>query len=100
MEGVGGRSFAFFIQAEDGMRYDLVTGVQTCALPIFVATLNKDGTVKSVKPVMNGFTDLTVPSLLSVATTMSPPIFLVLFHEPWRAMKMAPRYSLGNMRPV
>src|SRR5258708_38698240 len=22
------------IQAEDGMRYDLVTGVQTCALPI------------------------------------------------------------------
>src|SRR5438552_966110 len=25
---------AFFFQAEDGIRYDLVTGVQTCALPI------------------------------------------------------------------
>src|SRR5438552_18341108 len=25
----------FFFRAEDGIRYDLVTGVQTCALPIF-----------------------------------------------------------------
>src|SRR5207244_5508784 len=25
---------SFFFQAEDGIRYDLVTGVQTCALPI------------------------------------------------------------------
>src|SRR5207244_5924200 len=27
----------FFFQAEDGIRDDLVTGVQTCALPIYVA---------------------------------------------------------------
>src|SRR5258708_9797640 len=27
-------SFLFFFQAEDGIRDDLVTGVQTCALPI------------------------------------------------------------------
>src|SRR5258708_26698573 len=26
----------FFFQAEDGIRDDLVTGVQTCALPIYV----------------------------------------------------------------
>src|SRR5260363_116765 len=26
--------YVFFFQAEDGIRYDLVTGVQTCALPI------------------------------------------------------------------
>src|SRR5205823_9311425 len=26
--------FIFFFQAEDGIRYKLVTGVQTCALPI------------------------------------------------------------------
>ena len=25
----------FFFQAEDGIRYLIVTGVQTCALPIF-----------------------------------------------------------------
>src|SRR6266545_5870759 len=28
----------FFFQAEDGIRDKLVTGVQTCALPIFVIT--------------------------------------------------------------
>src|SRR5207244_9384963 len=27
----------FFFQAEDGIRDDLVTGVQTCALPILIA---------------------------------------------------------------
>src|SRR5699024_11431902 len=27
--------FFFFIQAEDGIRYRNVTGVQTCALPIY-----------------------------------------------------------------
>ena len=26
----------FFFQAEDGIRDDLVTGVQTCALPIYI----------------------------------------------------------------
>src|SRR5258708_14532175 len=30
------RSRFFFFQAEDGIRDDLVTGVQTCALPICV----------------------------------------------------------------
>src|SRR5438552_7394874 len=29
-------SIFFFFQAEDGIRDDLVTGVQTCALPIFI----------------------------------------------------------------
>src|SRR5207244_6468311 len=31
---VDGAGVAFFFQAEDGIRDDLVTGVQTCALPI------------------------------------------------------------------
>src|SRR3989441_6042547 len=31
------RSSFFFFQAEDGIRDKLVTGVQTCALPIYVA---------------------------------------------------------------
>src|SRR5207244_7552850 len=37
----------FFVQAEDGIRYDLVTGVQTCALPIYntypIIITNLDG---------------------------------------------------------
>src|SRR5260370_10760050 len=32
------RLFFFFFQAEDGIRDSSVTGVQTCALPIFIAT--------------------------------------------------------------
>src|SRR5687767_15592482 len=31
--------FFFFFQAEDGIRDKLVTGVQTCALPIFISGL-------------------------------------------------------------
>src|SRR6266849_7820490 len=33
-ESGGGESPVFFFQAEDGIRVPLVTGVQTCALPI------------------------------------------------------------------
>src|SRR5206468_7304543 len=29
--------YVFFFQAEDGIRYLIVTGVQTCALPIYAA---------------------------------------------------------------
>src|SRR5947208_9008012 len=32
--------FFFFFQAEDGIRDDLVTGVQTCALPISQASVS------------------------------------------------------------
>src|SRR5574344_1789532 len=35
--------FFFFFQAEDGIRDDLVTGVQTCALPIFPQLVLVDG---------------------------------------------------------
>src|SRR5206468_7349011 len=34
------RSFIFFFQAEDGIRDLIVTGVQTCALPIWVRRRN------------------------------------------------------------
>src|SRR2546425_11716983 len=33
---VDGLCFIFFFQAEDGIRDKLVTGVQTCALPIYI----------------------------------------------------------------
>src|SRR3712207_7710151 len=36
--------FSFFFQAEDGIRDIGVTGVQTCALPIFGATIRQKGT--------------------------------------------------------
>src|SRR2546430_11045172 len=36
---------SFFFQAEDGIRYLTVTGVQTCALPISFAVLFRVGNV-------------------------------------------------------
>src|SRR5207244_6258697 len=39
----------FFFQAEDGIRDDLVTGVQTCALPIFAGDIG-DGIPAIVGP--------------------------------------------------
>src|SRR5438552_17734064 len=38
--GGAGRCDDFFFQAEDGIRDDLVTGVQTCALPICTTDLS------------------------------------------------------------
>src|SRR5216683_5185263 len=35
--------FFFFFQAEDGIRDLIVTGVQTCALPIFARELDRIG---------------------------------------------------------
>src|SRR5438552_11452891 len=38
----------FFFQAEDGIRDDLVTGVQTCALPIYCSWPRKAKAVSSL----------------------------------------------------
>src|SRR6266536_4518562 len=40
---MGCSSFFFFFQAEDGIRDPLVTGVQTCALPILLVTRGEAG---------------------------------------------------------
>src|SRR5258708_18970365 len=52
----------FFFQAEDGIRDDLVTGVQTCALPIFFATFIPSYLVyKKIlpEPLITSVTDFT-----------------------------------------
>src|SRR5258708_7949835 len=45
--------FFFFFQAEDGIRDDLVTGVQTCALPISPRVKSRDSS--SSRPSSLGF---------------------------------------------
>ena len=42
--------FFFFFQAEDGIRDYDVTGVQTCALPIFLITGTIDNPIVKVDP--------------------------------------------------
>src|SRR5256714_12451178 len=41
-------SFIFFFQAEDGIRDKLVTGVQTCALPIYLDRMKIAGGVAAI----------------------------------------------------
>ena len=50
--------FFFFFQAEDGIRDDLVTGVQTCALPIWGRNRcgevsHSSGSLMLRKPIIN-----------------------------------------------
>src|SRR5260221_6939979 len=46
-------SFFFFFQAEDGIRDHCVTGVQTCALPIWLMPRQRDGTRASLCAAQN-----------------------------------------------
>src|SRR5258708_8750568 len=50
----------FFFQAEDGIRDDLVTGVQTCALPIFEGRISGVGKTIRIKSIHVHY-DLAVP---------------------------------------
>src|SRR5437879_9942513 len=47
-ESVGYLSSYFFFQAEDGIRDTSVTGVQTCALPIFVTFFCSGGGIMAI----------------------------------------------------
>src|SRR6266516_4272407 len=42
--------FFFFFQAEDGIRYRTVTGVQTCALPILAHRRLRADRIRSMSP--------------------------------------------------
>src|SRR2546422_6757633 len=44
--------YFFFFQAEDGIRYVAVTGVQTCALPILPILLDGDKPLLNIYSVM------------------------------------------------
>ena len=48
----------FFFQAEDGIRDYDVTGVQTCALPIWIDLLNQDKKHLKVKEVTNNLDEV------------------------------------------
>src|SRR2546430_4208771 len=52
----------FFFQAEDGIRDLTVTGVQTCALPIYVCEFLYPATYKAVMSTASAFTPVTILS--------------------------------------
>src|SRR5260221_9378188 len=67
----------FFFQAEDGIRYHCVTGVQTCALPIFLEQL-------SAHPFASPFADQTTVALPILVSAFKLPFvpFLIAATEP------------------
>src|SRR5438128_9502627 len=73
--------FFFFFQAEDGIRDATVTGVQTCALPIFTAADDPDAMV--ALPVIG----LTGAALVSFLLVLSLPGLItgigLLQRRPW-----------------
>src|SRR5258708_16152263 len=56
VDGMNSVAF-FFFQAEDGIRDDLVTGVQTCALPICGAQIMGSGSRDGVSAAMAARSD-------------------------------------------
>src|SRR2546425_5376030 len=61
----------FFFQAEDGIRDKLVTGVQTCALPICTRVRRLDARRKSTGTAEFGM-DVKVPGMLTALIARSP----------------------------
>src|SRR5207244_9458352 len=76
--------FFFFFQAEDGIRDDLVTGVQTCALPIFAdeAALGADFGWTPPAP---------APSAASSAIPSSAALATLLMAIIWRTVRSEER---------
>src|SRR5690348_1661861 len=72
------RTWAFFFQAEDGIRDGRVTGVQTCALPIYFDTVdmrpNYDGTTEEPTVLPARFPNLLVNGSTGIAVGMATNI--------------------------
>src|SRR5699024_11846803 len=58
-------------QAEDGIRDRNVTGVQTCALPIFTPEMNC--LCKNKKNIMIGAIDITEPAAINLQSEVNVP---------------------------
>ena len=84
---------SFFFQAEDGIRDYDVTGVQTCALPIFsVVETDVETTARAT-----GSSEVVVVELLSPQPTISSRIILdkmrIWFSPVYRYIRSRPVYT-------
>src|SRR5205823_7503168 len=67
----------FFFQAEDGIRDKLVTGVQTCALPIYLRDRILAQVQQTPSPVRSVVTQRT-RILLVLAAVLALAVFLII----------------------
>src|SRR3989441_4656080 len=94
----------FFFQAEDGIRDKLVTGVQTCALPISTLTVpfTEEALIDPARPVSLGYAvplkrGQTLAVQVVVATDTPGEVFVDLF-EPKATRDPHPR-PVASARP-
>src|SRR5216684_1465960 len=91
------RSFLFFFQAEDGIRDVAVTGVQTCALPIWLGGALLEGFAYDADGQLR--TGSLMDYLLPTATDI-PRMHLVHQHSPSPLNALAPFKAEFNTTPV
>src|SRR5207244_94817 len=84
----------FFFQAEDGIRDDLVTGVQTCALPI--STNISSGMRPSVRTGGNGF----VMDFFSLRKTTACPAAPAMTRRPPSGAAVNPKRGPFSAEPL
>src|SRR5262249_56406199 len=73
----------FFFQAEDGIRYWSVTGVQTCALPIFFQTEREEAQNCQFATTPNDSTNMDATTALDATTDMEKfALFMRLLAPP------------------
>src|SRR3989441_4951002 len=92
-------AYLFFFQAEDGIRDKLVTGVQTCALPIFLAeraqAMAREAGLACEILDERKIAELKMGALLSVAQgSVEPPRVIVLTYTPAQTRTGAPVIGL------
>src|SRR5207244_616069 len=75
----------FFFQAEDGIRDDLVTGVQTCALPISFPVTVERGKIKEFARAIGDLNPFYLDDRVGAASAwgdvIAPPTFAVTFRD-------------------
>src|SRR5438034_10334690 len=97
-----GRIFFFFFQAEDGIRDHCVTGVQTCALPIFGLDPSAIGSTFNINGVPCTIAGVTPPGFYGDTLRSDPPDFwLPLVAEPndrLQNAKLEWLYLMGRLK--
>src|SRR2546430_8089771 len=92
--------FLFFFQAEDGIRYLTVTGVQTCALPILpsfpAVSLAKSLCPSSVKTTWRGLPALLSRTIRTPASALKSAAHNEANSEYRQPVSIAPRTRLRN----
>src|SRR5687767_15349762 len=78
--------FFFFFQAEDGIRDKLVTGVQTCALPILMDQAVSDASASATDVAAVGITNQRETTVLWDRATSEPVAPAIV----WQDRRTAP----------